>query len=227
MLCRIRSSASHLCSSWLSPARSRKPQLAPHPPCDQISAPVATPREQRAIRAFNTAKQSPLEFTAFLDRMPKGDDLHMHLVGAVYAETFIRNAAADLLCVNPKTMSFFKPAATTRSFRRAVLAKATTAPRVPSRTRSSTTPSSTPSPCAALSPVPASVAMTSSSPPSTASEGSTSPTWANGRRGRHSRGCPERTVPRNHGTPTFVDAAKEAGSIGWPDGLPSVPKSNR
>ncbi|HEX4577275.1 MAG TPA: adenosine deaminase, partial [Edaphobacter sp.] len=78
-------------------------------------ASAATPREQRAIRAFNTAKQSPLELSAFLARMPKGGDLHMHLSGAVYAETFIKDAAADLLCVDPKTMSFFKPSATTRS----------------------------------------------------------------------------------------------------------------
>jgi adenosine deaminase len=81
----------------------------------KTSASGATPREQRAIRAFNTAKQSPLELNAFLTRMPKGGDLHMHLSGAVYAETFIKDAAADLLCVDPKTMSFFKPAATTRS----------------------------------------------------------------------------------------------------------------
>ena len=71
--------------------------------------------EQRAIRAFNTAKQSPLELNAFLTRMPKGADLHMHLSGAIYAETFIKDAAADSLCVDPTTLSFFKPAATTRS----------------------------------------------------------------------------------------------------------------
>jgi adenosine deaminase len=75
----------------------------------------ATPREHRASRAFNTAKQSPLELHAFLERMPKGGDLHMHLSGAIYAETFIKDGAADGLCVDPKTMTFFKPAATTRS----------------------------------------------------------------------------------------------------------------
>ena len=79
------------------------------------SAVAATPREQRAIRAFNVAKQSPLELNAFLTRMPKGADLHSHLSGAIYAETFIKDAAADILCVDPKTMSFFRPAATTRS----------------------------------------------------------------------------------------------------------------
>jgi adenosine deaminase len=116
MLSRIRSSAPAsllllLVTGALAQTSVRPATAAPA----RTSAPVATPREQHAIRAFNNAKQSPLELTAFLTRMPKGGDLHTHLVGAVYAETFIRNAAADLLCVDPKTMSFFKPKATTRS----------------------------------------------------------------------------------------------------------------
>ena len=78
-------------------------------------SPAATTNEQRAIRAFDAVRQSPLELNAFLTRMPKGGDLHMHLSGAVYAETFIKDAATDGLCVNPHTLSFFKPAATTRS----------------------------------------------------------------------------------------------------------------
>ena len=77
--------------------------------------PAATSQEQRAIRAFNAAaKTSPLELTAFLARMPKGGDLHMHLSGSIYAETFIKNGAADILCVNP-SLSFFKSKATTMS----------------------------------------------------------------------------------------------------------------
>ena len=42
--------------------------------------------------------------------MPKGGDLHMHLSGAVYAETFLKEAASDKLCVNPnpKSLSFVK-----------------------------------------------------------------------------------------------------------------------
>jgi len=97
-------------------------QSAPRPatrPTSQsatkTSATTATPHEQRTIRAFNAAKQSPPELSAFLTRMPKGADLHMHLSGAIYAETFIKDAAADLLCVDPKTMSFSRPAGTTRS----------------------------------------------------------------------------------------------------------------
>ena len=79
------------------------------------NTPASTPQEQRAIRAFDVTKRNPLELTAFLVNMPKGGDLHMHLSGAVYAETFIRNGETDLMCVNPSNHSFFKPPATTRS----------------------------------------------------------------------------------------------------------------
>ncbi|NYF87950.1 adenosine deaminase [Tunturiibacter empetritectus] len=74
-----------------------------------------TPREQRAIKAFNTARQSPLQLNAFLTRMPKGADLHMHLSGAIYAETLIKDAASDLLCVDLTTHTLVKPSGTTRS----------------------------------------------------------------------------------------------------------------
>jgi adenosine deaminase len=73
----------------------------------------ATPGEQRAVRAFEAAKAekaNALALEAFLAKMPKGGDLHMHLSGAVYAETFLKEAAADNLCVNPKTLSFAKNA---------------------------------------------------------------------------------------------------------------------
>ncbi|WP_348267851.1 adenosine deaminase [Edaphobacter paludis] len=85
------------------------------------AAQAATPKtstarqEQRATLAFNTAKKNPLQLRAFLVRMPKGADLHMHLSGAIFAETFLKDAAADLLCVNPNTLSFTKNVGTTRS----------------------------------------------------------------------------------------------------------------
>jgi adenosine deaminase len=103
-------SASFLLSLSLS-AVAQSPAHAAKKPSP--SAP--TPNEQRAIRAFDLAKQSPLELNAFLTRMPKGADLHMHLAGAIYAETFLKDGAEDGLCVNPTTLSFFKPTATTRS----------------------------------------------------------------------------------------------------------------
>jgi adenosine deaminase len=75
------------------------------------SAAASSEAELRAGRAFKRArdnKADTLALEAFLKKMPKGADLHMHLSGAVYAETFIRDAAEDGLCVNPSTLSFVK-----------------------------------------------------------------------------------------------------------------------
>ena len=65
-------------------------------------APALTPGEARATRAFNAAKAlGAPELYAFLKPFPKGGDLHMHLSGAIYAETFIKEAAEQGLCVAP------------------------------------------------------------------------------------------------------------------------------
>ena len=70
---------------------------------------AATPAERRAAAAFAAAlKLGPLPLHAFLVRMPKGADLHMHLSGAVYAETFLRMAAADNLCLDPVKLAITK-----------------------------------------------------------------------------------------------------------------------
>ena len=61
------------------------------------------------------ASQGPLALYAFLHDMPKGADLHTHLAGAVYAESFIREAVEDNLCVKSKTLTLYKTSATTRS----------------------------------------------------------------------------------------------------------------
>jgi len=73
-----------------------------------LFAQAATPNEMRAVRAFDAAKSSKanaLDLEAFLAKMPKGGDLHMHLSGAVYAETYLKDAAADYLCVDPKALA--------------------------------------------------------------------------------------------------------------------------
>lgn len=62
--------------------------------------------ETSAGRALETARNSPQELNAFLAGMPKGADLHNHLSGAVYAESWIRAAAEDHLCVNPDKLAF-------------------------------------------------------------------------------------------------------------------------
>ncbi len=71
--------------------------------------------ELRASKAFEAARKSPLDLHAFLVNMPKGADLHMHLSGAVYAETFLADAVADHLCIHVKALSLEKNVGTTRS----------------------------------------------------------------------------------------------------------------
>lgn len=71
-----------------------------------------TPSEARTARAFEAAKKvGAPELYAFLKPMPKGADLHMHLSGAVYAETFIAEAVKQGLCVDPKALTFTQPEA--------------------------------------------------------------------------------------------------------------------
>jgi len=69
-----------------------------------------TPAEARTQHAFEAAKKlGAPELYAFLKPMPKGADLHMHLSGAVYAETFIAEAVKQGVCVDPVALSFAKP----------------------------------------------------------------------------------------------------------------------
>ena len=101
-------------------ARPRHSAPASAPDGDRVSRRSLTPAtatlpERSAERAFQAARSSPLALNAFLERMPKGGDLHMHLSGAVYAETFIQDAVADHLCVNPRLLSLVKNVGTTRS----------------------------------------------------------------------------------------------------------------
>jgi len=62
--------------------------------------------EERASQALDKARGSSLALRAFLVGMPKGAELHYHLEGGVYAESWIRAGAEDRLCVNVASMSF-------------------------------------------------------------------------------------------------------------------------
>ena len=60
------------------------------------SSAFAQTAEQRTIRAFEAAKKNPLELRVFLEGIPKGGDLHLHLSGGtVSSETLIHDAAQD------------------------------------------------------------------------------------------------------------------------------------
>lgn len=63
----------------------------------------------RAAKYLESVRESPGLLEDFLARMPKGGDLHNHLSGAVYAESFIEYAAHDGLCVTLDTASLIAP----------------------------------------------------------------------------------------------------------------------
>ena len=63
-----------------------------------------TPLERRASLNLEAARSNPLQLRNLLFRMPKGADLHNHLSGAVYAESWIRAAADDHLCLDPSAL---------------------------------------------------------------------------------------------------------------------------
>jgi len=88
-----------------------------------IAAPVADPTapksatnpvrrdgaepEARASAAYQAAvHQGPLAVQAFLANFSKGADLHFHLGAGVYAETLIRIAGEDRVCIDPAKADF-------------------------------------------------------------------------------------------------------------------------
>ncbi len=91
-----------ICVSFLSCALVCATTLAqvPHPQ----STSAAMERKLAELR------NSPPELYAFLYRMPKGGDLHNHLSGAVYAESFIGDAANSSLCIDQRALSIVRPA---------------------------------------------------------------------------------------------------------------------
>lgn len=69
--------------------------------------------EARTARRFDSLRKSPPQQLAFLLKMPKGGDLHNHLSGSIYAESYIQWAADNGLCVNNQTMALVVPPAKT------------------------------------------------------------------------------------------------------------------
>lgn len=85
-----------------------------HPAFGQTAA-KSLRAEQRTAKALDKARDNPLELRAFLFAMPKGTELHYHLAGGIYAESYIRAGAEDGLCVDLAKLAFVKPAAKTAS----------------------------------------------------------------------------------------------------------------
>jgi adenosine deaminase len=67
--------------------------------------------DQKGEVQLAAARTNPLQLRQFLKKMPKGTELHYHLGGGVYAESFIRAAVEDGLCVDAKELALVKCAA--------------------------------------------------------------------------------------------------------------------
>lgn len=65
--------------------------------------------EAVAQRRLNALRDKPPQLREFIQRMPKGGDIHNHLSGAVFAESYIEFAAADGLCISTSTWQLSSP----------------------------------------------------------------------------------------------------------------------
>src|SRR6267142_645991 len=96
-----------LCSSFVSAQAVATPNAGPTLRAANRRQPLS-PTDKTA-RYLESLRKSPPQELAFLLKMPKGADLHSHLSGAVYAESYIQWAADNGLCVNNTTMALSLP----------------------------------------------------------------------------------------------------------------------
>ncbi len=73
------------------------------PPC--FTPACAAEREAAAAARLEAVRDTPGLLVAFLRAFPKGADLHNHLSGAIYAESYIQWARTGGLCVNANTLA--------------------------------------------------------------------------------------------------------------------------
>ncbi len=73
------------------------------------AGPIAASPEARTARYLQSIRGRSAFEAVFLRAMPKGGELHTHLSGAVYAESYLRWAAEDGLCVRRSPPSIVDP----------------------------------------------------------------------------------------------------------------------
>ena len=76
------------------------------------TTPLPASGEPATSAYMESIRDDPSALTIFLRDMPKGGDLHNHLSGAIYAESFIKWAAEDGLCLTVSTLSISQPPCT-------------------------------------------------------------------------------------------------------------------
>jgi adenosine deaminase len=75
-----------------------------------VQAQRADASDEAATAAyFDAVRGDPNRALIFLRAMPKGGELHSHLSGAVYAETYIEWAAEEGLCVDTQQWTLVRP----------------------------------------------------------------------------------------------------------------------
>lgn len=86
----------------LAPAPGRTAPAGPHAASADLHQPAAAAWLDRHL-------EQPTALRLFLQRFPKGGDIHTHLSGAVYAERYLDWAMADGYCVDAKTVQLVEP----------------------------------------------------------------------------------------------------------------------
>jgi adenosine deaminase len=76
----------------------------------------------RTAKYLDSIRDNPTPLVDLLSRMPKGGDLHHHLTGAVYAESYIQYAVEDGLCIDQRAELSPPPCDTSKGQREAAQA---------------------------------------------------------------------------------------------------------
>ncbi|MFM2056268.1 MAG: hypothetical protein RLY71_653 [Pseudomonadota bacterium] len=74
-----------------------------------IPGQAAPADSQRTASWFKAHQERTPMLRQFVQRMPKGADLHSHISGAVYAESYLQWAAAANYCVDAQKLAFIAP----------------------------------------------------------------------------------------------------------------------
>jgi hypothetical protein len=75
--------------------------------CSHAQGAAAPTPEENAAAHMSAIAGDPAQLAAFLTQMPKGGDLHHHLSGAVYAETYLGWAATANDCIETATGAYY------------------------------------------------------------------------------------------------------------------------
>jgi hypothetical protein len=84
-------------------------QNTPRATASNGPAAAASAAEEGTAKYLESVRDKPLQLMGFLERLPKGGDLHHHLTGAVYAESYINYAVEDGDCIDRATFKILPP----------------------------------------------------------------------------------------------------------------------